>query len=85
MFFIRVLLGMDEKVTQKILSNFYRGRDTPVDIGESSPLKRSRLSMSENASSAGAAFAEDERESTEGGDEFSDGDGSRSKRIRPNQ
>ena len=77
---------MDESVTQKVLSNFYRGQDTPVDIGESSPLKRSRLSMSENASSSAMAFsAEDDRESAVGGDEFSDGDGSRSKRLRPNQ
>ncbi len=33
---------MDENATEQLLSNYYLGQKSPVDIGEASPLKRSR-------------------------------------------
>lgn len=84
---------MDEKTTQTILSHYYRGQDVPVDVGESSPLKRSRLSMTGmNTASANSSVMngeDEERESTDGllADDLSGDDleASRGKRLRPTQ
>lgn len=80
-------LGMDEVVTDQILSQFYLGQDSPVDVGEASPLKRSRRPLS-RMDEAGAAptYHGDDRESGDDHD-FSgdDMDARPVKKIRPNQ
>lgn len=79
-------LGMDENASEQILSKYYLGQQTPVDVGEVSPLKRSRHTLGRTVGGA-SMYTEDDRES--GDDHDLSGDDLESarpsKKLRPTQ
>ena len=82
-------LGLDETATEQILSNYYLGQESPGDVGEASPLKRSRRgigTMEEAANPPPSSYADDDRESMDDPDLSGDDMEARpAKKVRPNQ
>jgi hypothetical protein len=72
--------------TEQILSKYYLGQQSPVDVGEVSPLKRSRHTLGRNVEGS-SMYADDDRES--GDDHDLSGDDLESarpsKKLRPTQ
>lgn len=79
-------LGLDETATEQILSNYYLGQESPVDIGEASPLKRSRRGIGpmEDAGTT-PSYGDDDRESVDDQDLSGDDEVRPAKKLRPNQ
>jgi hypothetical protein len=82
-------LGLDEVATEQILSNYYLGQDSPVDVGEASPLKRSRRGIEqvdEAGNAPSSSYADDDRESMLDQDLSGDDmEAPPAKKLRPNQ
>ena len=76
-------LGMDDKIAEQTLSNYYLGQESPVDIGEASPLKRSRRSLGRLEEAAG--FSADDHSGDDHDLSGDDMDARPSKKFRPNQ
>jgi hypothetical protein len=76
-------LGMDDRIAEQTLSNYYLGQDSPVDVGEASPLKRSRRTLGrleEAARLSGDDHSGDEQDLS-----CDDTDTRPNKKFRPNQ
>jgi hypothetical protein len=76
-------LGMDDKIAEQTLSKYYLGQDSPVDIGEVSPLKRCRRNIGRVQEAVG--LSGDDHSGDEQDLSGDDMDTRSSKRFRPSQ
>ena len=78
---------MDETITEQILSKYYLGQESPVDVGEVSPLKRSRHPLGRIEATGPSHSADDRGESGDDHDLSGDDMETRrpAKKLRPNQ
>jgi len=76
-------LGMDDKISEQALSKYYSGQDSPVDVGEASPLKLSRRGLGHLEQRAG--FSADDQSGDEHEAYGDERDVRAAKRFRPNQ
>ena len=79
-------LGLDENATEQILTQYYLGQESPTDVGEASPLKRSRRSIAQMEDIGAGSYPDDDRESVDDQDLSGDDMDTRpAKKVRPNQ
>lgn len=77
-------LGMDDNAAENILSKYYLGQESPADVGELSPLKRSRRSIG-RAEESSARYSGDDQSGDDQDLSGDDMEARPSKKLRPNQ